>query len=141
MQTSTLESQSRAQETAPRHEIERQEIHGGYIRPEHRPEMRRASSTTADQSMDLRGLGWFAIGLGAAEMLVPGAITNCLGVSRRPLLMRALGAREIASGVGLLAGQNPAGWLWARAAGDVMDMALVVASLRSPTARRGRIAP
>jgi uncharacterized membrane protein len=45
--------------------------------------------------------------------------------------MRLLGLRELTCGVGLLTGHRPAGWLWARVAGDVMDVALLGSALAS----------
>jgi hypothetical protein len=69
-----------------------------------------------------RALGIFSIGLGAAELLAPGAIGRFLG-SRRHSLLRGFGARELAAGIGLLASRRLAPWLWARVGGDVLDLA------------------
>lgn len=55
-------------------------------------------------------LGWFSIGLGAAEIVFPRAICRWLGVKPHPVLLRVLGLREITSGMGLLSGQDTAGW-------------------------------
>ncbi len=63
-----------------------------------------------------RGLGWFSFGLGLAEVLMPDAIADLSGV-------RMPGLREIACGVGILASDRPAGWLWGRVAGDALDLA------------------
>jgi uncharacterized membrane protein len=55
--------------------------------------------------------------------------------------MRTVGLREIATGVGLLAGRpRRAPWLWARVAGDVMDLGLLGQAFRSRRARPGRVA-
>jgi uncharacterized membrane protein len=85
------------------------------------------------------GLGWFSIGLGAAELLAPGTVAELIGVrdDHRPLF-RMLGAREIATGIGILSQTRPTGWLWGRVAGDAMDLGLLGAALRSPNTRRGR---
>jgi len=70
-----------------------------------------------------RGLGWFSIGLGLAEMLAPNTMSELTGVRSEPLL-QAYGAREVACGVGILTSKRPnPNWLWARVAGDVLDLA------------------
>jgi len=85
-----------------------------------------------------RGLGWFSIGLGIAGVAAPQALARSIGVSNHRVL-RAVGLREIATGLGILTGRRPAGWLWARVAGDVMDLALLGAALNSEDGRRGRV--
>jgi uncharacterized protein YndB with AHSA1/START domain len=86
-----------------------------------------------------RGLGWFSIGLGLAELAAPRGMASVIGVPNRSLLLRMLGLREIVSGVGILSQQRRAPWLWSRVAGDAMDLALLGAALRSPKAARGRV--
>jgi uncharacterized membrane protein len=51
--------------------------------------------------------------------------------ARARTLMRAVGARELGAGTGILGRPRPAGWLWARVAGDAMDLALLGAALGS----------
>jgi uncharacterized membrane protein len=85
-------------------------------------------------------LGWISIGLGATELLAPKALGRTIGVGDHPTVMRALGAREIVSGLGLLSGRAPGLWAWARVAGDVMDLALLGAAAREPNADTKRIA-
>jgi len=87
-----------------------------------------------------KAMGWFSLGLGLAEVVMPRRICTLLGIGDRRMLIRALGAREIATGVGILAQQRPAGWLWARVGGDAIDLALLGAALASPRAARARIA-
>jgi uncharacterized membrane protein len=55
-------------------------------------------------------------------------------------LMRAIGLREIASGVGILTQSRPTGWLWARVGGDALDLALLGRAMTSSRADRGRVA-
>lgn len=74
-----------------------------------------------------RLLGWFGIGLGLAEVLLPDLMGGLTGV-RRNALLRAHGVREIVCGVGILNCDRPAGWLWARVAGDVIDLASLAAA-------------
>jgi uncharacterized membrane protein len=50
-----------------------------------------------------------------------------------------MGAREIVNGIGLLSKTRPAGWLWARVAGDALDMALLAGAYSSPSAERERV--
>ena len=70
-----------------------------------------------------RGLGWFSIGLGLAELLAPRAMARATGLRGHEGTLQAYGLREIAAGVGLLLADDPAPWLWARVGGDAMDFA------------------
>ncbi len=88
----------------------------------------------------VQALGWFSIGLGLVEVLAPRKLGRAIGVGERPVLLRLLGAREIANGVGLLSQRNVDKWTWARVAGDAMDLALLAAASRSRNARPERIA-
>ncbi len=85
-------------------------------------------------------LGWFSIGLGLAQVLAPRRLSQVTGVQSRPLLMRSLGVREIASGVGILSRKQPSPWLWTRVAGDAVDLALLGMAAAGPRARRSRTA-
>jgi|SRR5690349_9924625 uncharacterized membrane protein len=70
-----------------------------------------------------RGLGWFSLGLGVAEVIAPRAIGRVAGARKKESLIRSYGVREIVAGVGVLATTHSAGWLWARVAGDAVDLA------------------
>ena len=88
-----------------------------------------------------KGLGWFSIGLGLAELLAPRAIASISGVSkRRTSLIRLYGLREIASGITIFSQQNPAGGVWSRVAGDALDLASLGAAAASPDSNKGRLA-
>jgi uncharacterized membrane protein len=87
-----------------------------------------------------RFLGWFSIGLGAAQVFAPGAVARLLGVKKRPALFGFLGIREITSGIGILTVRRPAAWLWSRVGGDVMDLALLGLALVVTHRARGRLA-
>jgi uncharacterized membrane protein len=79
-----------------------------------------------------RGLGWFSLGLGLAELLATRAFARAIGVGDggpNRLLIRALGARELLFGVGILTSRRAAPWLWSRVAGDAMDLALLATAL------------
>ncbi|MCO5168495.1 MAG: SRPBCC family protein [Planctomycetes bacterium] len=83
-----------------------------------------AAVAGADRAV-VDGLGWLSIGLGLAELLAPDALARFIGVRQRPLLLRALGLRELASGFGILAARRPAPALWSRVVGDAIDLALL----------------
>jgi uncharacterized membrane protein len=88
-------------------------------------------------------LGWFSIGLGLTQVMAPREFARCIGVSddaENRALTRMIGLRELASGVGILTRPRPAGWVWARVAGDVMDIALLGNALTSGAPRPDRVA-
>lgn len=84
-------------------------------------------------------LGWFGIGLGIAELLAPRTVARMIGVPQHSSVLRPLGAREIASGVGILSRRGTGGWLWSRVAGDAMDLALLGRAARSSSTQRNRL--
>jgi uncharacterized membrane protein len=88
-----------------------------------------------------RGLGAFSFALGLPQILAPGRMNRMIGVkddasSRR--WMRVVGMREIAAGVGIFSERRPKEWVWARVAGDTMDLALLGSALRGRTEQPGR---
>lgn len=88
------------------------------------------------------GLGWFSIGLGAAELLAPGGVARLIGVDDGPgtrKLLRAYGIREMAAGFGILAQQRPTGWVWARVAGDLLDLGTLGTAFTSEEHDRARL--
>ncbi|HYD94145.1 MAG TPA: SRPBCC family protein [Noviherbaspirillum sp.] len=96
-------------------------------------------SPKSDRAEQLaRALGWFSIGLGLAQLIAPRGMSRAIGAQERPAVMRGLGAREIASGVGILSQRRPANWLWTRVAGDALDLALLGAAARTPQGRANR---
>jgi uncharacterized membrane protein len=54
--------------------------------------------------------------------------------------MRAIGVRELTAGAGILARDRPAGWMWSRVAGDLMDLALLGSALGDDGNERDRTA-
>jgi uncharacterized membrane protein len=89
------------------------------------------------------GLGWFSIGLGVAEMIAPGKLAQFIGVEnkdRTRSVLRTYGLREFAAGVGILSKAQPTNWIWARLAGDLMDLASLTSALSSSTSDRTRVA-
>lgn len=89
-----------------------------------------------------RGLGWFSLGLGLAELLAPGGVAKVAGLrGKNRGLIRLFGLREIASGVAIfMQGKRPAAALWSRVAGDALDIACLGASFASTDSDKGRLA-
>lgn len=93
-------------------------------------------STGRDPDQRLaRNLGWFSIGLGATEILAPGLVAKISGApdsKRSRMLIRTYGGREIAQGIAILSSMpRPAGWVWGRVAGDVLDIGSVAVGMLS----------
>jgi len=103
--------------------------------------MQRSSQADTYERL-ANGLGWFSIGLGLAEVFRPGAVSHLIGVDdndRNRALLRCYGLREIAAGVGILSQPEPAGWVWARVAGDVLDIGSLLSAARSEHNDRARL--
>ena len=89
------------------------------------------------------GLAWFSIGLGVAEVAAPGSVARFIGVrddEDNRAVLRTCGVREIASGIGILAQPQRTSALWARVAGDVMDLFLLGTAAGAPGVRREKLA-
>jgi uncharacterized membrane protein len=90
-----------------------------------------------------RAMGAFSLGLGAVQIVAPGRLAKMIGIQDDDgtrAMMRAVGAREIASGVGLLTRPHPAGWMSARVAGDAMDLTLLGVAMGTNARSPGRVA-
>jgi hypothetical protein len=90
---------------------------------------RQGRQSATDRVLNGQTLGWLSVGLGLGALLAPrslGALTG-LGGARSPLL-RLVGCRELASGLGLLTQRRQSPWLWSRVAGDAMDLALILSA-------------
>ena len=88
-------------------------------------------------------LGWFSIGLGVAEVLAPSRVAQLIGVAdgdKTRGILRAYGMREITSGMGILSGSRPAGWMWSRVAGDMIDLATLGSALKQESTDTTRVA-
>jgi hypothetical protein len=94
------------------------------------------TSSSAGGSRAAESLGWFSVALGLVEMAVPRAVARSAGIEASEGLIRAFGMRELVNGIGLLASPRPAPWLWARAGGDILDLAVLTASPGPSTTRR-----
>jgi uncharacterized membrane protein len=85
-----------------------------------------------------RGLGYFSFVLGAGALLAPRALARLIGVQEHGALLRMIGLREIASGVGILSVRRPAGALKSRVVGDAMDLTMLGLGLRGSNPKRNR---
>jgi uncharacterized membrane protein len=89
-----------------------------------------------------RALGWFSVGLGLAEVVAPRDVARLIGADDGETtrnLLRTMGLREIAAGVGILSQRRPTRWMWGRVAGDALDLALLGVALKSDNAQRTRL--
>ena len=105
----------------------------------------RASAVHTQRRPDMvdtlaRGLGWFSVALGVAELVAPRALDRAIGAGVHPSITRLCGLRELVAGVGLLTQADPQPWLWSRVAGDVVDLVLLGGALADADAdQRGRL--
>jgi uncharacterized membrane protein len=102
-----------------------------------------STSTTTDRNALARGLGVLSLAVGVPQIASPAGVARAIGTTPRPDVQEAItsvGVRELTTAAGLLTriGSTPT-WLWARVAGDVMDLALLGRALRDRSGRhRGR---
>lgn len=85
-------------------------------------------------------LGWFSLGLGVAQIAAPDRLNRQIGVfedGRNRSLMRGMGAREIAHGIGILRGSKRVA-LGSRVVGDAMDLTLLGGALGANRNKRSR---
>ena len=106
----------------------------------------RVRPRSAEPGAWASALAWFSVGLGVTQLLAPDALAKLIGARKRGrtrALMRALGARELMVGLGLLRARRPsaarrtAPWLWSRVAGDIVDLGLLARLARAPRRSRG----
>ncbi|HEX9968984.1 MAG TPA: hypothetical protein VGB03_02510, partial [Acidimicrobiales bacterium] len=91
-----------------------------------------------------RALGWASVGLGVPQLLAPGTVLRLAGV--RPAtgsksLVRLVGMREVGAAAALLTKPKQGAFVWARVAGDVMDLALLGRALRHGGNQARRLGP
>jgi len=87
-------------------------------------------------------LGYFSLGLGLAEFLMPTVMARVVGIrnpdDRNRSTVRLMGLREIGHGIAILSNQQPTTAVWSRVAGDALDLALLGGVLADPENDRGR---
>jgi uncharacterized membrane protein len=89
------------------------------------------------------GLGWFSIALGVAELTAPHSLARLIGLppeERTVGMLRAYGAREIGTGLAILAQPREATWVWSRVGGDLLDLVSLGAGARLEGADGRRVA-
>lgn len=89
----------------------------------------------------VEGLGYVSLGLGMVQIAAPRLVAWLTGSPpgrAHKSIMRAMGVRELAAGAGLISSRTTSPWLWARAAGDVLDLALLGSGLASGRVGRKR---
>jgi uncharacterized membrane protein len=94
----------------------------------------------SNQERFARGLGYFSIGLGLTEFAATEKLAESIGIADVPRsVVRAMGIREIANGVGILAAPREPKWMWSRVAGDAIDLALLLMAFGSAGSSRKRL--
>lgn len=91
-----------------------------------------------------KGLGWYSLALGAAELIAPRLMAEIVGADPKSMrtraLLRACGLREIVSGIAVLAQPHRPMPLWFRVAGDALDLSLLGATALNAKANGLRVA-
>src|SRR5579883_680932 len=77
-----------------------------------------------------KGLGYFSLALGVAELIVPRLVCRAAGMRPTRTLIRGYGVRELATGIAIAASHDATPYLWGRVAGDAVDIATVAAARR-----------
>jgi hypothetical protein len=87
-----------------------------------------------------RRLGWFSIGLGVVEVCAGREVGRALGMEDKSWLLRVFGVREIAAGVAILGMEHPGAGVWARVAGDALDLAVLASGFTEDNPRKENLA-
>ena len=93
-----------------------------------------------DEMKVARGMGWFSIGLGLMEAVAGRGVGRALGMEDQAAVFRAFGAREIATGVAILTMDQPRAGMWARVAGDALDLAALGSGMTPDNPKKGNLA-
>jgi uncharacterized membrane protein len=103
-----------------------------------------SSKQSADSTGLSRGLGWLGVTLGVTELAFPRTLASVVGVDNRSpassMIVRAMGVREIASGMAVLATPRHPAPLWARVIGDAIDLGLLGLAMTARGSNRRRLA-
>lgn len=85
-------------------------------------------------------VGLFSLGLGMVEFFAPRAFCRFFGMSEKAApLIQAHGIRELTAGYGIVSGPSDPKWLFARVAGDIVDLATLAPARSHSNPRRGRV--
>jgi hypothetical protein len=105
-------------------------------------EMQTTTGREREGSTLARGLGWFSLGLGLAEVAAPRLLAGAIGAPVTPAAkntLRAFGAREIAAGVAILQWPERPRRVWSRVFGDAIDLAALAWAMRGKRSNRERL--
>lgn len=97
--------------------------------------LRKGPSSLTGADRLARALGWLSVGLGVVELVAPGRLARSLGLDDKEGLIRAYGARELASAVPTLSIDKSVG-LAARIAGDALDLGTLATALHRGNPKR-----
>ena len=101
---------------------------------------RTETEQRSDNALTLaRGLGWFSIALGLAEVVAPRSLARWLGMPGSETLLQSYGLREIGTGIGILTSSSPSGWVWGRVGGDAVDIATLASGLNNKNPRKANV--
>lgn len=107
---------------------------------EYGTELKYRSATNVGTGKLAKGLGYFSIGLGLMELLMPAQVGEMIGVSNRyRAFLPILGLREIAHGAAILSQQKPTEGVWSRVGGDVIDLAYLAAAFAGEENNKNRL--
>lgn len=84
--------------------------------------------------------GWVSTGFGLFQLLAPHAFNRMVGMPYPAWLIRAVGARDLFLGAGLLARPESPGWRTARFVNDLLDTTLIGAAAFGRSSNRRRLA-
>jgi hypothetical protein len=109
------------------------------VRSEGDPKVLQKGPSSLGSSDQLaRGLGWFSIGLGLAELFAAHKIADMLGMHGKENLIRAYGLRELGAGVLTLSVDKQVG-LASRVAGDALDITTLATAMRRDNPKRENV--
>ena len=96
----------------------------------------------APEYLERQGLlsGWISTGFGLLVLLAPRSFLRLVGMPYPPWLIRAVGARDLALGLGLLAKPASSHWRVTRFVNDVLDTGLIGAAALSRSTDRRKLA-
>ena len=105
---------------------------GGQMRP---------SQKMSGGDMLTRGLGWFSLGLGLAQLLMPERMQKLAGIrTNRTGLVRMMGLRELGHAFLILFADKPRAGVYSRLLGDAVDLTSLGAAFTSPCHDLERVA-
>ena len=107
---------------------------------EYGTELKYRSAANAGTGKLAKGLGYFSIGLGLMELLMPAQVGEMIGVSNRyRAFLPVLGLREIAHGAAILSQQKPTESVWSRVGGDIIDLVYLAAAFAGEENNKNRL--